>query len=129
MLLGTALAATIATACSMPTVPLPPHEPLVTRGPGELVAGLYVQGGAFIMGCPQVPRGPFAGTLSATSTRSGRLVARQTLRRAGRLFVLKLPPGTYELRATESGGLVAAPVRVRIPAHRTVRQDVFVDVP
>lgn len=129
MLLGTALAATIATACSMPTVPLPPHEPLVTRGPGELVAGLYVQGGAFIMGCPQVPRGPFAGTLSATSTRSGRLVARQTLRRAGRLFVLKLPPGTYELRATESSGLVAAPVRVRIPAHRTVRQDVFVDVP
>jgi hypothetical protein len=116
-------------ACLMPTVALPRHEPLVTRGPTELIAGLYVQGGAFIVGCPQRPRGPYAGTLTATSVRTGRRVARETLTKPGKLFVLALAPGRYVLRATESGGLRAAPVRVTIPAHRTVRQDVFIDVP
>jgi len=63
MLPGLALSGLFATvACSAPTIPVPPHEPVLTRGPSELVAGLYVQGGAFIVGCPQQPRGPFAGT-------------------------------------------------------------------
>ena len=130
MLVGPALTGLLATAaCSMPTVPIPPDEPVLTRGPSELVAGLYVQGGAYVMGCSPQPRGPFAGTLSATSTRTGRIVARETLRRSGKLFVLALAPGRYLLRATESGGLRSAPVRVTIPAHRTVREDVFIDVP
>jgi hypothetical protein len=116
-------------ACVMPTVAVPRHEPLVTRGPTELVAGLYVQGGAFIVGCPQGPRGPFAGTLTATSVRTGKRAARETLTRSGKLFVLALAPGRYLLRAIDSGGLRSAPVRVTIPAHRTVRQDVFIDVP
>jgi hypothetical protein len=116
-------------ACVMPTVAVPRHEPLVTRGPTELVAGLYVQGGAFIVGCPQGPRGPFAGTLTATSVRTGKRVAREKLTRSGKLFVLALAPGRYLLRAIDSGGLRSAPVRVTIPAHRTVRQDVFIDVP
>ena len=130
MLSGLALSGLFATvACSVPAVPVPPHEPVLTRGPSELVAGLYVQGGAYIVGCPQQPRGPLAGTLSATSTRTGRVLARETLRQPGRLFVLRLPAGSYMLRATNSSGLRAAPSRVRIPAHRTVRQDVFIDVP
>jgi hypothetical protein len=130
MLSGLALSGLFATvACSAPTIPVPPHEPVLTRGPSELVAGLYVQGGAYIVGCPQQPRGPYAGTLSATSTRTGRVVARETLRQPGRLFVLKLAAGSYTLRATNSNGLLAAPSRVLIPAHRSVRQDVFIDVP
>jgi hypothetical protein len=130
MLPGLALSGLLATvACSVPTIPVPAHEPVLTRGPSELVAGLYVQGGAYIVGCPQQPRGPYAGTLSAISTQTGRVVARETLHQAGKLFVLKLPPGSYTLRATNSSGLRAAPSRVRIPAHRSVRQDVFVDVP
>ena len=130
MVLGPALTALSASvACVTPTVALPRHEPHLARGPTELVAGLYMQGGAFIVGCPQGPRGPFAGTLSAMSTRTGERVARETLTRPGRLFVLVLPPGRYLLRATNAGGLAAVPVRVTIPAHRTVRQDVFIDVP
>ncbi len=130
MLSGLALSGLFATvACSAPTIPVPPHEPVLTRGPSELVAGLYVQGGAYIVGCPQQPRGPYAGTLSAISTRTGRVVARETLRQPGKLFVLKLAAGSYTLRATNSNGLLAAPARVRIPAHRSVRQDVFIDVP
>jgi hypothetical protein len=130
MVVGPALTARSASvACVTPTVAVPRHEPRLTRGPTELVSGLYVQGGAFIVGCPQGPRGPFAGTLSAISTRTGKRVARETLTRPGKLFVLTLAPGSYLLRATDAGGLAAAPVRVTIPAHRTVRQDVFIDVP
>ena len=130
MLPGPALTGLLATvACTMPTVPPARHEPTLSRGPSELVAGLYVQGGAYIVGCPQRPRGPFAGTLTATSTRTGRVVARETLKRPGRLFVLKLAPGAYMVRALSAGGLAGAPARVTIPANRTVRQDVFIDVP
>ena len=72
MLSGLALSGLFATvACSAPTIPVPPHEPVLTRGPSELVAGLYVQGGAYIVGCPLQPRGPYAGTLSAALTELG----------------------------------------------------------
>jgi hypothetical protein len=130
MLLGPVLTALFASVvCTVPRVPLPPHEPLLARGPTELVAGLYLQGGAFVIGCAQEPRGPFAGTIRVSSTHTGKLVARQTLRHSGKLFVLKLVPGTYMVRARNSGGVAAAPVRVTVPANRTVRQDLFIDVP
>jgi hypothetical protein len=116
-------------ACSAPSVPLPAHEPLLTRGPTELVAGLYVQGGAYIVGCPQEPRGPYAGTLTVRGARTGRLVARETLTRPARLFVVALPPGRYTVSATGAGGLRTQPQTVTIPRHTTVRQDVFIDVP
>jgi hypothetical protein len=116
-------------ACSGPTVPLPAHEPLLTRGPAELVAGLYIQGGAYIVGCPQQPRGPYAGTLTVRGARAGRLVARETLTRAAALFVVALPPGRYTVSATDASGLRAAPATVTIPRHTTVRQDIFIDVP
>ena len=115
--------------CAKPTVALPAHDSLVTRGRSELRGGLYVQGGAFIVGCPQRPRGPFAGTLTVSNSTTGALVARQTLRRSGRLFTLKLVPGTYVLNATQTGGPAAVTVRVTITAHHTVRQDLFIDVP
>jgi len=128
--LATAPVAPFAAAvCARPEVPLPAHEPLVTRGPTEVLAGLYVQGGAFVVGCPQRPRGPFAGTLTVTSTSTGAVVARQTLLRPGRLFKLALAPGSYVLHARETAGPTAMAVRVTILAHHTVRQDLFIDVP
>ena len=130
MFAGFAAAAILATAaCPMPSVPVPPHEPTRTPGPAELIAGLYVQGGALIGGCKPEPRGPYAGTLTVTSVRTGRVATTRTLRSAGRLFVVRLAPGTYRVRATTTGGLATVPQTVTIPAHRTVRQDVFVDVP
>jgi hypothetical protein len=118
-------------ACTIPTVPLPAHEPQLRVGPTELISGLYVQGGPFIPGCKQEPRGPFAGTLTATSvgTTTERMTVRETLHKNGKLFVLSLVPGTYTLVATDTGGLRVAPQTVTIPQNRTVRQDVFVDVP
>jgi len=130
MLAGFAAAAILATAaCPMPTVPVPAHEPTRTPGPTELITGLYVQGGALIGGCRPEPRGPYAGTLTVTSARSGLVVARRTLRSSGRLFVIRLAPGAYRLRARTTGGLETVLQMVTIPRQRTVRQDVFVDVP
>ena len=116
-------------ACPSPTVPLPPSEPHATAGPSELVAGIYIQGGAIIPGCHMRPRGPYAGTLAVYDAATGRLVARQTRRHDGRLFRIVLAPGTYTVRATDGGGLRTVPMTVRIPRHRTVRDDVFIDVP
>jgi hypothetical protein len=110
-------------------VPLPAREPQLTRGPTELVAGLYVQGGALIVGCPQQPRGPYAGTLTVRGARTGRLIARETLTRPAQLFVLELAPGRYTVSAIGATGLRAMPETVTIPRHTTVRQDIFVDVP
>ena len=43
--------------------------------------------------------------------------------------MVRLAPGTYSVSATTSGGLRTVPVTVTIRSHRTVRQDVFADVP
>jgi hypothetical protein len=128
IVLAAALGAT-GPACARPAVPLPAHEPTLTVGPAELVSGIYLQGGALIPDCPQLPRGPYAGTLTITSVRTGMVVARRTLRHAGRLFVVRLPAGRYRLSGQITGGALAARQTVTIPAHRTVRDDLFVDVP
>jgi len=110
-------------------VPVPAKEPQLRPGPSELVAGIYVQGGAYFVGCPQEPRGPDAGTITVRGASSGRIVAAETLRRPGRLFVLPLAPGRYTVTGTSSGGLRTVPQRVTIPRHESVRQDLFIDVP
>jgi len=123
-------AALAGTRCPAPSIALPAHEPQRTAGPSALVTGLYVQGGALIPGCHPAPRGPYAGTLTVRSATGGRLVARVTLRRAGRLFRIRLPAGRYVVSATQTGGgLRAVPRTVTIAPHVTVRQDLFVDVP
>lgn len=124
-----AVAVAAAAACPAPSVPPAPHEPTRMPGPTELIAGLYMQGGAIVMGCPQLPRGPYAGTLTVTSVRSGRVVARRTHARAGRLFAIGLPAGVYRVGGRIAGGLQAMARIVRIPAGHSVRQDLFVDVP
>jgi len=132
MIAAIALAAALGAtppACPAPTVPLPAHEPTLTAGPSELVAGFYEQGGALIPNCPQRPRGPYAGTLTITSVQTGRLVARRTLHGDGQLFVVRLPAGRYRLSGHLAGGPLAVRETVTIPAHTTVRQDLFVDLP
>ena len=53
--------------CPKSVVAVAPREPYVTRGPTEVVVGLYVQGGAFVPNCPQEPRGPDGGTVTVRS--------------------------------------------------------------
>jgi hypothetical protein len=111
--------------CPKPAVAVAPREPYVTRGPTEIVVGLYFQGGALIPGCRPQPRGPYAGTVSVSA--HGRVVARETLQIAGRLFVLRVMPGTYVIDARDNAPL--RPVAVTVHRDQTVRQDLFTDAP
>jgi hypothetical protein len=115
-------------ACPKPTVAVAPREPYVTRGRTGLVVGLYVQGGAFIPNCPQEPRGPDGGTVTV-SARGGKVVARETLGVAGKLFALRLVPGNYTISAKITNGVRLRPVAVTVRSGYTVRQDLFEDVP
>ncbi|MGD0981063.1 MAG: hypothetical protein ABR946_06230 [Solirubrobacteraceae bacterium] len=114
--------------CPRPAIAVAPREPYVTRGPTEVVVGLYVQGGALIQGCRQQPRGPDAGTVTLRAP-TGAIVASQTLRDAGKLFVLHVGPGTYTLGARMGDGLRLLATSVTVREGRTVRQDLFEDVP
>lgn len=114
-------------ACPKPAVAVAPREPYVTRGPTEIVVGLYVQGGAFDPNCrQQPPRGPYGGTV-LVRRRGGAVVARETLHASGKLFVLHVAPGSYTI-STERGAFVQ-PESVTVRAGYTVRRDLFEDVP
>jgi hypothetical protein len=114
--------------CSRPAVAVAPREPYVTRGPTEVVVGLYVQGGALVPNCPQEPRGPDPGTVTVTAP-GGRIVAHETLRAAGRLFVLPVAPGSYTVSARIANGIRLPSVSVTVRRGYTVRHDLFEDVP
>ena len=114
--------------CPKSIVAVAPREPYLTRGPTEVVVGLYVQGGALIPNCPQEPRGPDGGTVTV-SAHGGRVVARETLSAAGRLFVLPVAPGNYTISAKIANGVRLRPVLVTVRKGYTVRQDLFEDVP
>ena len=114
--------------CSKPTVAVAPREPYVTRGPTEVVVGLYVQGGALVPNCPQEPRGPDGGTV-ALRAHGGKIVARETLGTAGKLFVLPVAPGNYTISAKIANRVRLRPVSVTVRKGYTVRHDLFEDVP
>ena len=116
------------TPCPKSTVAVAPREPYLTRGPTEVVVGLYVQGGALIPNCPQEPRGPDGGTVTV-SAHGGKIVARETLRAAGKLFVLPIAPGIYTLSAMIAGTVRLLPVSVTVRRGYTIRHDLFEDVP
>ena len=118
---------TLGTPCPKPTVAVAPREPYVRPGPTELVVGLYVQGGAFIPNCPQEPRGPDGGTVTVSA--HGKTVARETLAAAGKLFVLRVAPGSYTISARIANGVRLAPVSMTVRKGYTIRRDLFEDVP
>jgi len=123
-----AVALTQHARCPKSVVAVAPREPYVTRGPTEVVVGLYVQGGALIPNCPQEPRGPDGGTVTVT-THGGRIVARETLAASGKLFVLAVAPGNYTISAKIANGVRLRPVSVTVRKGYTVRHDLFEDVP
>jgi hypothetical protein len=114
--------------CPRSTVAVAPREPYVTRGPTEVVVGLYVQGGALNPNCPAEPRGPDGGTVTV-SAHGGKIVARETLGAAGKLFVLPVAPGGYTISAKIANGVRLRSVSVTVRKGYTVRQDLFEDVP
>jgi hypothetical protein len=121
------------TACAKPTVAVAPREPYVTKGPTEIVVGLYIQGGALVPGCPQSPRGPNGGVV--TLSRHGKVVKTDAHASGGALFVIRVAPGTYTLAARaddfygKGDGPRMGPVTVTVEKGQSVRRDLFLDVP
>lgn len=107
--------------CAQPQAPGPPTSgPIASKGPSELVAGMFLQGGPLLT-APSCRRGtPSAGTLTVTGA-SGQIVAHRAVR-DGRFGVFPLKPGRYTLLGSFSaGGPQLAPQPVRILAHETTR--------
>jgi hypothetical protein len=121
--------------CSQSADPGPPAgEPFVRRGPTELISGLYLDGGPAGR-FRRCHRGtPSPGTLTVLDSASGREVATRTIA-AGHLATIPLAPGTYTITgafadATRDGKpITTLPKEVRIPADRSVREDVVANIP
>ncbi len=113
-------------------------EPLVTAGPTELISGLYVVGGPLRLRseprCRVQPGVPGAGTITVRNPISGSVVATQTVA-SGHLATIPLAPGTYSIQGTFGDATInehpgeSFPTTVQIPPGKTVRQDVFLNVP
>ena len=110
----------------------PPGEPLVTPGPTELDAGLFIEGGAFIYRsapiCKDVVGTSSAGTITVTNA-AGTVIANKTALTAGQLLKITLGAGEYTLTGVFAGGNAVGPIKVTVAAGQVVRQDLVLDVP
>ncbi len=121
--------------CSQSADPGPPAgEPLVKRGPTELVSGLFLDGGPLRLS-PHCRSGtPSPGTITVTSSSTGAIVASDSVA-SGQLATIPLAPGTYTIQGTfgnafSNGQAMRTPQQqVTIAAGYTVRQDVVVNIP
>lgn len=110
------------------------HLPAVSRGPTELISGLFLRGGPLLR-APRCRRGtPSAGTVTVAAAEGGRIIARRSVG-AGRYAVFPLSPGRYLVggtfaSATRNGRPIEIPpVSVTISAHRTTRRNVVAEIP
>jgi hypothetical protein len=121
--------------CFQSADPGPPAgEPLVKRGPTELVSGLFLAGGP-LSRSPRCRSGtPSPGTITVTSSTTGAVVASDNVAR-GQLATIPLAPGTYTIQGTfgnaftNGQAMKTQPQQVTITAGYTVRQDVVVAIP
>ncbi len=107
----------------------PPGEPFVSKGPTELISGLFLDGGPPRRSA-HCRRGiPAAGTIVVRAAGTEQTLATRTVAN-GHLAVIALAPGSYSITGTFADALSdgrpiqTLPIHVTIPAHRTVRQDV-----
>ncbi len=120
--------------CRQSADPGPPAgEPLVKRGPTELVSGLFLAGGP-PSHSPHCRSGtPSPGTITVTSSATGAVVASDNVA-YGQLATIPLAPGTYTIHGTFADAfsndqpIEAQPRQVTIVAGYTVRQDVVASI-
>jgi hypothetical protein len=116
--------------CAQPASPGPAQRgPVSEKGPTELIAGLYVQGGP-LQTSASCRRGSSAAGTVTVSTPGGKVIARRRVR-AGRFGIFPLAPGSYVIGGTLAGGhgtqLRSAPVT--LAARRTTRLNLVAQVP
>lgn len=120
--------------CRQSADPGPPAgEPLVKRGPTELVSGLFLAGGP-PSHSPRCRSGtPSPGTITVTSSTTGAVVASDNVA-SGQLATIPLAAGTYTIQGTfgnafSNGQAISPPPQqVTITAGYTVRQDVVASI-
>ena len=116
--------------CAQPAAPGPDSRGASsTKGPAELVAGLFVAGGPLELSSSCRHGTPAAGRLTVTRP-DGTPVSSRSVR-AGRYAVFPLKPGRYLLSGTfaGSGNRPTEPQAVVVAARRTTHLDVVEDVP
>jgi hypothetical protein len=116
----------------------PAGEPFLSRGPTELVSGLYLDGGPHRFRsaprCESLSGTPGAGSITVTDLATGATSAAQTVS-AGQLATIPLPAGTYSVTGLFGNAVIngeqarSFPRTVKIPPGTTVRQDVVLSVP
>jgi hypothetical protein len=108
----------------------PAGEPILTPGPTELIAGLFIEGGPLIMRsaptCKDVAEKSSPGSITVTNAAGTIVVNRMRLTR-GQLLYVKVPPGKYTITGILSVNNKVGPVTVKVPAGDTVRQDLTLD--
>lgn len=118
--------------CSQPAFPGPPRRGAAqSRGPAELVAGLYLQGGP-LQTSPRCRRAHTEGGTVTISTQAGAPIASRRIR-GGHFAIFPLRPGSYVLAGSLTAGAGMAPVTLpatafTIAAKRTTRLNVVTAV-
>jgi hypothetical protein len=116
--------------CSQPAQPGPDRRSQETkRGPAELIAGLYVEGGPALTS-PHCRRGRTqAGTVTISTPDGSAIASRQVL--GGHFAIFPLAPGHYVLGATLAGaGRASLPqMAFFIAPRRTTRLNLVANVP
>jgi len=113
-------------------------EPLVTRGPTELVSGFFLDGGPLRHWseprCGARRGTPGAGTITVSNAAGTVVVATQSVT-DGKFGRIPLAPGTYTLTGTFANAfsngqrIKTRPQTVTIGRGQTVRQDVVESIP
>lgn len=110
----------------------PPGEPIVKSGPTELIAGLFIEGGAFIYrsapNCKVFVGKSSGGTITITNS-VGTVFADNMALTPGQLLYVNVPAGTYTITGVLTGGNKLGPTTVSVASGEIVRQDLVLDVP
>ena len=130
---ATLVTLTVNPLCSGASDPGPPAgEPIVKSGPTELISGLFIEGGAFIVRsaphCKQIVEKSSPGTITVTNS-AGSVIVNQMALATGQLLYVTVPAGTYTITGVLSVNNKVGPVTVNVPAGKTVRQDLTLDAP
>ncbi len=117
--------------CAQPAQPGPKHDGAEQRrGPTELVAGVYLQGGPLRTSARCRNALPEGGTLTVSSSAGNVLASRRV--REGHFAVFPLAPGSYVLAGSVSraGARLSVPATAfTIAARRTTRVNAVVVLP
>jgi hypothetical protein len=124
---ASAVTVTLRPLCSQPTMPGPDITgPVSRRGPTELVAGIFQQGGPPRL-APSCRSGTPSGGVLTISSSSGQVIARRAVK-PGKFGVFPLKPGNYMVSGTVGGTVQLGPEPVKIAAHRTTSINVVESV-